>query len=131
MRHHLLPVALVVAFFLTAACHPDPYALFLRTLSPGAPIELPGGRTLTVEGVDGRTLSGVHLEGPAETCDGTLVLDAPHARIEPVETEARGPGGGGRRIRIVLEQPKAVERCGRFESVTTHERLTIEVDLGG
>jgi hypothetical protein len=130
MARALLPI-LTGALLLAAACRPDPYALFLRALSPGEPIDLPGERTLTVDGIDGRTLSGVHLEGPAETCDGTMVLDAPRARIEPVATDAGGAGGAGRRVRIVLEQPKAVERCGPFESVTTHERLTVTVDLGG
>ena len=127
--------ALVGALLLAAACRPDPYSLFLRTLSPGEPIDLPGGRTLTFDRVDGRTLSGVHLEGPAETCDGTMVLDAPAATIDPVpRSEGAGDdagGGKGRRVRIVLEKPKAVERCGPFESVTTHERLTVTVDLGG
>jgi len=126
MTARALRLVLSGALLLAAACQPDPYALFLRTLSPGEPIELPGERTLTFDGVDGRTLTGVHLEGPAETCDGTLVLDAPSATIDPV---AGGEGGGGRRVRIVLERPKAVERCGPFESVTTHERLTVELDL--
>jgi len=126
MRRRLV---LVGALLVVAGCRPDPYALFLRTLSPGEPIELPGGRTLTVQGVDGRTLSGVHLEGPAETCDGTLVLDAPAARIEPVKPRGGSEGKEGRRIRIVLDRPKAVERCGRLESVTTHERLTVILSL--
>lgn len=118
----LLPVLLPI-LLAAAGCHPDPYALFLKTLTPGEPVGLPGDRTLTFARVEGRRLSGVHLEGPAETCDGTLVLDAPEARIEPVEESAN------RRIRIVLVEPKAVERCGPYESVTTHERLTVQLDL--
>lgn len=134
MRRRLRPALLLFSLLLVlsfawTACRPDPYAIFLRTLTPGEPIELPGHRVLTIEGVDGRTLEGVHLEGPAETCKGTLVLDAPEARIEPVSSADGGEDGPGRRIRIVLEEPRALERCGRSQSVTTHRRLTITVDL--
>ena len=63
----LLLLLLVLLFLLflvgtllaATGCRPDPYALFLKTLTPGEPVDLPGGRTLTFEAVDGRTLTGV------------------------------------------------------------------------
>ncbi len=112
----------VMSLVAVAACRPDPYALALRMIEPGEPVELSGGRTLTVEGREGATLTGVRIEGPAETCDGTMVAEAPEARVE------RRGSDGGERVVVVFEDPVVVERCGELRTETTHERLTVTLD---
>lgn len=118
-----LPHALfVVSLALVTACRPDPYALALRLIEPGEPVELSGERTLTVESRQGATLTGVRIEGPAETCDGTMVAEAPEARVERRSSE------GEAKVVVVFEEPVVVETCGELRTETTHERLTVALD---
>lgn len=130
-------VVLVSALWMVAAfgCRPDPYALALAMIEPGEPVELGGGRTLTVERKEGDTLYGVRVEGPAETCDGTMEVEAPEARLERASggRDDGRSGSEGREAlagapRLVFERPVMVERCGELRSVTRHERLTVALD---
>jgi|GEM_PF-1892216 len=130
-RAPLVGRVLLASMLALWACRPDPYALALAMIEPGEPVELGGGRTLTVESKDGDTLYGVRIEGPAETCKGTMEVEAPEARLE---RPSPGDGGGdgddplAGAPRLVFERPVAVERCGELTSVTRHERLIVNLD---
>jgi hypothetical protein len=102
------------------ACRPDPYALFLRTIDPGEEVALPGGRTLVAREREGGVLRDVTITGPAETCEGTMELEAREVRVE------RGEGGTG--TLLVLEGPVARELCGATVATTRHDRLVIHLD---
>lgn len=101
-------------------CRPDPHALLARSIQPGETVELPDGMTLVAREREGTTLRGVRITGPARTCEGSMELEAPEVRLEPVQ----GPGDG---TRLVLDRPVAREHCGESEWTTRHERLVLRL----
>jgi len=128
-RAPLVGRVLLASMLALWACRPDPYALALAMIEPGEPVDLGGGRTLTVESKDGETLYGVRIEGPAETCDGTMEVEAPEARLERASGDAEGSDDAfAGAPRLVFERPVMVERCGELKSVTRHERLTVALE---
>lgn len=116
----VLGAAIVAA---APGCRPDPYALLVRSIEPGEAVELPEGMTLVAGEREGTTLRDVRITGPARSCDGSMVLEAPEVRLEP-------PPQGGGEVRLVLTRPVARERCGDSEWVTRHERLVVNLDAG-
>ncbi|MGD2116179.1 MAG: hypothetical protein PVG07_14085 [Acidobacteriota bacterium] len=124
----LLPCLSGAFLLIVCACRPDPHELALRMIEPGEPVELSGGRTLTVERREGATLVGVRVEGPAEACDGTMEVEAREARLERASAATAGATPGEAPARLVLDGAVMVERCGELESVTRVERLAVALD---
>lgn len=114
-------IAWTVVASLAFGCRPDPYALLVRSIQPGEEVELPEGMTLVAQEREGTTLRGVRITGPARSCDGSMVLEAPEVRVEP-------PPQAGQGVRLVLDRPVARERCGESEWVTRHEHLILNLD---
>lgn len=117
LRRAIWAVVVAASF----GCRPDPAALLVRSIQPGEPVALPEGLTLVAQEREGTTLRGVRITGPARSCDGSMVLDAPEVRLEP-------PPEPGEGIRLVLDRPVARERCGGAEWVTRHRRLELNLE---
>lgn len=115
-----MPVRALLALVLlaTAACRPDPYALFLRTLEPGEEVALPDGMTLVAGAREGAVLHDVTITGPARTCEGTMEIEAEEVRVERATEGAT----------LVILEATAEERCGALVSTTKNDRLTIRLD---
>lgn len=115
------PIALALLALAAAACRPDPYALFLRTIEPGEEVALPDGMTLVAGAREGAVLRNVTITGPAATCEGTMEIDAAEVRVEPAAEGAR----------LVILDAVAEERCGALTSTTRNDRLRIHLDRLG